>query len=295
MKKIVLILCLFFVLTKSQAREFLSDSISFLALGDSYTIGHSVDSTERWPVQLLDSLRINGKEVTDLEIRAVTGWSTSVLLSNLRNNPIDKKYSDVSLLIGVNNFYQGIDESIYIDEFNILLDSAISYCSRGDSGVFVVSIPDYGYTPFGSTNQAAISAQTDRYNFIGDSIATARNIEFINITDISRRWTSDPDLVAVDQLHPSGKQYLLWVNRILGGITTSIQSRVVKDPSFIRKVGQVFLFKKSGVVRVISSDGKRLFRKKVREGEELRLSKYRGKILDFRYRGGQGVGVITYQ
>ena len=201
--------------------QFDRSPISFLALGDSYTIGESVQESARWPNQLGDSLQIRGKSVDTVAIRARTGWSTSALLASLTTDPIKRNYNLVSLLIGVNNFYQGRPESLYLKEFPQLLDSALKYCGQDTSGVFVVSIPDYGYTPFGQGNQAMVSALTDRYNFIADSICKEYGIPFYNITPISRRGINEPELVAPDNLHPSGKQYSEWVASFFKGESTT--------------------------------------------------------------------------
>jgi len=265
-----------------EAKEFTADTISFLALGDSYTIGQSVDSTLRWPVQLGDSLKSKGKTVDGFQIRAVTGWTTTSLLNSLTSDQITNSYSSVALLIGVNNFFQGRPESIYIVDFQQLLDSAIQYCTAGKEGVFVVSIPDYGYTPYGEPNQTSISMQTDRYNFIGDSISVANGIEFINITDISRQWTSDPELAAQDRLHPSGKQYSLWVNRILQNTVESTATRSALSVPFpAKKVGgNLWRFERVLTVNVLSWNGQVLYQKGVVKGEVIDLSGINGSILN---------------
>ena len=257
------------------------DTVSMLALGDSYTIGQSVDSIDRWPVQLIDTLQLKGRVIHEFEIRAVTGWTTSALLLSLKNKIIKPRYNIVSLLIGVNNYYQGLPEAIYIKEFQELLDSATGYCTLGKKGVFAVSIPDYGYTPFGENDQYRISKLTDRYNFIGDSISQANGIEFINITDISRTWTTNADLVATDQLHPSGKQYSLWVSRMLNNnfltSKTRLDYRTVIPARQLSK--RVWIFNQTLQLNIFTLNGQLVFRKTVNNGEVVDLTKIKGNIM----------------
>jgi acyl-CoA thioesterase-1 len=279
--KIKLLLILSICSLVSNAKDFPEDSISMLALGDSYTIGQSVDSLDRWPVQLVDSLQSKGRVIDHLEIRAVTGWTTTSLLNSLKNDVIDRDFNVVSLLIGVNNYYQGRPESLYIVEFQELLDSAVRYCALGKKGVFVVSIPDYGYTPFGESNQEQISALTDRYNFIGDSISKANDIEFINITDLSRMWTTDPSLVATDQLHPSGKQYTSWVTRVLSNSVQSLKPNII-DPGKIPATqisGGVWEFSQSAQVEIYYWNGQLSLKKQVNRGEVMDFTKEKGSVM----------------
>ena len=193
----------------------IKEKVKFLALGDSYTIGESVDVKDRWPIQLITSLRKLGLDCTDAEIIATTGWRTD----NLKHAIIDANpphdYTLVSLLIGVNNQYQGKSVDDYAPEFEELLNTAIKLAGGIKSHVFVVSIPDYGYTPFGKSKQASISHAIDAFNAMNKSITEKMGIKYFNITEISRNGLAQPDLVANDGLHPSGKMYSLWVDRML--------------------------------------------------------------------------------
>lgn len=189
--------------------------IRFLALGDSYTIGESVAELQRWPVQLINALKSRGYTSQNPKIIAVTGWRADDLQNGLDNSSLTQDYNLVSLLIGVNNQFQGKPLSEYQGQFEVLLDRAIRYAGGDKSKVFVVSIPDYGYTPFGMENQSEISGQIDAFNAVNKSIAEKKAVTYIDITDISRRGLKDRSLVADDGLHPSGKMYALWVERIL--------------------------------------------------------------------------------
>ena len=186
-----------------------------LSLGDSYTIGESVCETCRFPEQLKDSL-INNTENTafNLKVVATTGWTTTNLLNGISNENLPNNYDLVTLLIGVNNQYQGKDFSIYETEFPELVDLAITKAKGDKNRVIVVSIPDYAYTPFGKGN-TTISSEIDTYNAFAENYCNANNITFVNITDITRNGLEDTDLVASDGLHPSEKAYSLFVERLL--------------------------------------------------------------------------------
>ena len=186
-----------------------------LSLGDSYTIGESVCETCRFPEQLKDSL-INNTENTafNLEVVATTGWTTTNLLNGISNENLPNNYDLVTLLIGVNNQYQGKDFSIYETEFPELVDIAITKAKGDKNRVIVVSIPDYAYTSFGNGN-TTISSEIDAYNAFAENYCNANNITFVNITDITRNGLEDTDLVASDGLHPSEKAYSLFVERLL--------------------------------------------------------------------------------
>lgn len=216
MTKYILLLFLFSNCAVGQSLV-LEKQVNFLALGDSYTIGESVAENERWPVQLINRLR-KEKDLTceDPRIIATTGWRTDQLKSAIAaaNLPTNH-YNLVGLLIGVNNQYQHKSVESYAPEFEELLNTAIALAGGNKSRVFVVSIPDYGYTPFGKPNQEKISRELDAYNAMNKSIAEKLNVIYFNITDISRKGLAEPELVAGDGLHPSGKMYSAWVELIM--------------------------------------------------------------------------------
>ncbi len=189
-------------------------SLYFLALGDSYTIGEAVTEEERWPVQLAQLLRQKGYDIQQPEIIATTGWRTDQLKEAVEKGTQRSEYDLVSLLIGVNNQYQGKSVESYRPEFEALLLKAIGLAGGKKERVFVVSIPDYGYTPFGREKQASISAAIDMYNAANREITEKYGVRYIYITDLTRKGLDDPSLVASDGLHPSGKMYALWAERI---------------------------------------------------------------------------------
>ena len=190
----------------SQSKE--SNSYSYLALGDSYTIGESVKESERWPVQLYKSLK---NKISYPTIIAKSGWTTDQLIDTLNNSNL-KQYDIVSLLIGVNNQFRGYSIDNYKVEFENLLAKTIRY-SNNKKNVFVLSIPDYGVTPFGqSRGKEKIYNEINAYNDINRIISEKYNVMYFNITDISRRAENDLTLLANDKLHPSEKMYAEWVN-----------------------------------------------------------------------------------
>jgi lysophospholipase L1-like esterase len=225
----VLFPLLFLLSSQIMAQLIIEDKVKFLALGDSYTIGESVVATERWPVQLMDSLNAQGLEFVDLKIIAVTGWRTDNLKEAIHDAKIKGEYTLVSLLIGVNNYYQGKSVESYKPEFEELLRTAIRIAGGVTSRVFVLSVPDYGYTPFGKNNQETISKGIDAFNAANQSITQQLGVKYINITDISRRGLSEPDLVAFDGLHPSGKMYAEWVQKIISEAKLKFSKDIVDE------------------------------------------------------------------
>ena len=189
--------------------------VRFLALGDSYTIGESVAEHQRWPVQLAEALRAKGYYCAAPEIIAVTGWRTDQLRTAIVDKNLEQDYDLVFLLIGVNNQYQGRSIKEYENEFSELLALAIRHARQSPSHVMVLSIPDYGYTPFGKERQNEISRQIDAFNSVNKRIAQQKGTTYVDITAISRKAFRDPALVAEDGLHPSGKMYGMWVTEIL--------------------------------------------------------------------------------
>lgn len=186
-----------------------------LALGDSYTIGESVDISERWPHQFIDELRKFGADADVPDYIATTGWTTADLLEGIAGSlNLEKDYNLVSILIGVNNQYQGLDISIYEPELRNIIDRALEITEQDTSKLFILSIPDYAYTQFGK-GDSIISKEIDAYNEINRGVALEYGITRIDITPISRRGLDDPVLVAGDGLHPSGAQYGEWVKKII--------------------------------------------------------------------------------
>jgi len=192
-----------------------SNSFTYLALGDSYTIGESVAVQERYPVQLADSLEKAGVNISELKIIAKTGWTTDELSLGIDSASTLEKYDMVSLLIGVNNQYRGRDIENYRTEFNQLLNRAIEFAGNEKQKVIVISIPDWGVTPFAASRDTAqIAREIDNFNAVNYEESKKAGVHYINITPISRQAKNDSSLLAADGLHPSGKMYDLWVKEI---------------------------------------------------------------------------------
>lgn len=218
----IAVFTLFFSQLSTSQSKSKNDTLSYLALGDSYTIGESVKPKYRWPNQLKNALDTTDFKIKTPRIIAKTGWRTDDMLNNAKKQLNDSIFDIVSLLIGVNNEYQGKSPKSFENEFEECLNYAINKSKHGKKGVFVLSIPDYGYTPFGEKKQITISKRIDAYNENCKSISEEYEVVFINITDISRRVKENKSLVAHDNLHPSAEQYRLWVERAVDEVVQMI-------------------------------------------------------------------------
>jgi len=190
----------------------------YLALGDSYTVGESVSQQQSFPFQLVAKLNSRGKNFLPAKVIARTGWTTADLQKGVTAANVQRKYDFVSLAIGVNNQYQGLSKSAYRTQFRALLKQAITFANGKPSHVGVISIPDWGQTPYGKKsgrNLANVSAEIDAFNVINKAECDAVGASYTNITPVSRTVTKDPALVAADGLHYSAKMYAIWVNAII--------------------------------------------------------------------------------
>jgi lysophospholipase L1-like esterase len=191
----------------------LDRGISFLALGDSYTIGQSVDSNKRWPVLLAKELTRKGYNPVALHIIARTGWTTSDLTKAIEEENPEGPFNLISLLIGVNNQYRNQSPDTYRLEFRELLQQAIGFAGNKPEYVLVVSIPDYSVTPFAERmDTAKIAREIDLFNDINKEETLEAGIAYVNVTPISRAAKYNPVLIAEDGLHPSGIMYAQWVD-----------------------------------------------------------------------------------
>jgi lysophospholipase L1-like esterase len=207
--------CVVMMLTTAHAA---ASDLRYLALGDSYTIGESVAAERRWPMQLVRELRAHGVAVADPVVVARTGWTTDELSAALDQTRLDPPYDLVSLLIGVNNQYRGRDVEEYRGEFVALLERAIGYAGGHAARVVVLSIPDWGVTPFGARSgrdPAQIAQALDAYNAVAREESRRRHVAWVDITGISRRPDVAATLVADDGLHPSAAQYERWMRHAL--------------------------------------------------------------------------------
>jgi lysophospholipase L1-like esterase len=187
---------------------------SYLALGDSYTIGEQVPFYDNFPNQTVQLLRAHfgqEKQFASAEIIAKTGWTTDELLSQMSQTNFLPQYDVVSLLIGVNNQYRGYSLEVYKTEFTALLNKAIAFSGGNNNRVFVLSIPDWGVTPFAADKDASkIATEIDAFNLACKEITEHHGSIFIDITTSQRVDGANADFLAEDKLHPSGKEYGKW-------------------------------------------------------------------------------------
>ena len=188
--------------------------LSLLALGDSYTIGEGVNEDERWPNQFVQEAYENGIDFLSPRIIAETGWKTYDLINAIESSNFEKKYDYVSLLIGVNNQFN----SRSINEFENDLDKLlvkIKNLKKKDGSVIIISIPDWGSSPYGiGYDRNEISNEINLFNNSLKKFANINGLKYVDVTEISRRAINEPNLIAIDNLHPSGIMYLEWAKKI---------------------------------------------------------------------------------
>ncbi|MCX7042411.1 MAG: SGNH/GDSL hydrolase family protein [Gammaproteobacteria bacterium] len=194
--------------------------MTFLALGDSYTIGEGVNPDDRWPMQLAAAFRARGLAIAHPHIIAKSGWSTDELLAaideEVAQGKLDPPYAFTSLQIGVNNQYRGRSVEDFRAEFCVLLDLALAFAGGEPTHVLVLSIPDWGVTPFAQSagrDRDQVAREIDAYNAAAESASRSRGVHWVDITDLTRHPDHSHWLVA-DGLHPSAEMYRLWVERI---------------------------------------------------------------------------------
>ena len=191
-------------------------ALRYLALGDSYTIGEGVPASGRWPVQLADALRAGGVALASPRIIARTGWTTDELSAAIDAGEPSGEYDFVSLLVGVNNQYRGRAVEQFAREFASLLQRASGFAGGREDRVLVLSIPDWGVTPFAAgRDRQAIAAAIDAHNGAVRSACERRGVAFVDITPVSRLHGAEPAMLADDGLHPSAAMYALWTARAL--------------------------------------------------------------------------------
>lgn len=188
---------------------------SYLALGDSYTIGEAVLLSESFPYQTVQLLRQQGRSFAAPEVIAKTGWTTDELSAAIAQHTFLEKYDFVSLLIGVNNQYRGRSVEEFEKEFAGLLAKAISFAGNNSAHVFVLSIPDWGVTPFAKDrDQQKIAEEIDQYNAVCKAVSANHHVTFLDITTAQRADANEEEMVAGDGLHPGKKEYFKWAEKL---------------------------------------------------------------------------------
>lgn len=186
-------------------------SLRFLALGDSYTVGEGVVGEETWPAILAGLLRSDGLGVAALQVVAATGWTTDELAAALTAAAPRGPFDLVSLLIGVNNQYRGLSLDDYRTGFHALLERAIRLAGGDPARVIVLSIPDWGATPFAAgRDRAAIAREIDAFNQSNREEADATGARYVDVTALSRELSGEHGMLTDDALHPSAAQYRRW-------------------------------------------------------------------------------------
>ncbi|HRH61001.1 MAG TPA: SGNH/GDSL hydrolase family protein [Chitinophagaceae bacterium] len=188
---------------------------SYLALGDSYTIGEGVPLHESFPYQTVQLLRKKKLHFHAPEIVAKTGWTTSELAEHILHTKLNEHYDFVTLLIGVNNQYRGLAVDDYKNDFEFLLRKAIHFADEKKNHVIVLSVPDWGVTPFAKgRNAATIAGEINNYNEVNNEIASKYKVHYINITPETRKAKDDASLLTADKLHYSGKEHAVWAKLV---------------------------------------------------------------------------------
>jgi lysophospholipase L1-like esterase len=199
---------------------------SYLALGDSYTIGESVPEADRWGVQLAGMLRDMGLDVGNPTTIATTGWTTAELAQALAAAQLPPAFDLVSLLIGVNNQYRGQDPERYRQEFRHLLTAATRLAHQDPARVLVLSIPDWGLTPFACDRDSQqVGREIDAFNAIAREETQKAGAAFIDITPLSRRLGAERAYLAHDGLHYSGQMHAEWARLALPAARQSLSRR----------------------------------------------------------------------
>ena len=192
--------------------------MKYLALGDSYTIGEGVPRDGRWPELMARALRAEGIALEDPRIIAKTGWTTDELATAIDCEEPLGRLDFATLLIGVNNQYRGRSVAEYRGEFAELLRRTIRF-TGGDAGrVMVLSIPDWGVTPFARAEKrdpAQVAAEIDAFNAAARQVAEQHGVAFVDITGTSRECGGEDAMLVADKLHPSAAMHASWADAAL--------------------------------------------------------------------------------
>ncbi len=214
-KPIIVSCAVLFVTACADAKMKTQSMYTYLALGDSYTIGEKVATEDNFPNQTVANLRRSGLEIADPDIIATTGWTTDELAAAIKDRNITDTFSIVTLLIGVNNQYRGRDTENFKEEYTDLLEQAIKFAGGNPDRVFVLSIPDWGVTPFAEgKDRDAIAKEIDAYNKVKRSVTSAHKCSYLEITESTRIHGTQPEYLVDDKLHYSAKEYTVWAKHL---------------------------------------------------------------------------------
>ena len=224
-RQVMIIFFCICIFTSSKHRIKLpTKTYTYLALGDSYTIGESVPAKENFPNQTVQLLQKAGFNFQSPEIIAKTGWTTDELQESINKHHFLTSYDFVTLLIGVNNQYRGRTSEEYKPEFESLLKQAIKFAGNNSNHVIILSIPDWGVTPYAEgRDRKKIANEIDAYNVVNKIIAGKYKVHYIDITAGTRKAANDPALLTNDGLHPSGKEYVRWAVKLAAIIQNELK------------------------------------------------------------------------
>ena len=193
-----------------------------LCLGDSYTIGEGVPAADRWPVRVADALGADGITVAPPEIVAVTGWTMADLAGGIASAALAPPYDAVTLLIGVNDQYDGTSAERLRAPYRALLGTATRLAGGDARRVVAVSVPDWGPTTFGAADPrgpAGIAPEIDALNTMEQAEACAAGVAWADVTALSR---SQGERTVADGLHPDAEAYRTWTERIAPAVRAAL-------------------------------------------------------------------------
>ncbi len=180
---------------------------------------------ERWPHHVVTRLRAQGVRIADPEYIARTAWTTDELSDGVKSARPRGPYKLVTLQIGVNDQYRARSLSEFAVEFEPVLRRAVALSGGKPTRVVVVSIPDWGATPFAKgSDGAAITRSIEEYNEHARTLVEARQARWVDVTTTSRRMQADPALVVSDGLHPSGEMYRQWAELIVPAALSALKA-----------------------------------------------------------------------
>jgi lysophospholipase L1-like esterase len=189
--------------------------VSYLALGDSYTFSTNIKYDQNYPGQLVAKLRDQGLDIGHPVFIAYPGWTSADLCKAVNRKNLQDTFTFVTLLIGANNQFRGLDLDSYRQQFGALLGKAISYVNGHAARVFVLSTPDWRASPFvGGRDRLQVAQTVVTYNTIIKEMALGNKCTYVDISEILQERAHDTSLFMSDCIHPSPKGYGLWVARL---------------------------------------------------------------------------------
>lgn len=212
MKAVAVLLWLFFIMSaKGEKPDRQTERVRYVVIGDSYSIGEGASPNESWPAVLTRHLNAQGLHIDLVANPSRTGWTTRDAIALELPIFLTSEPNFATLLIGVNDWVQGIDEMTFRKNFVFLLDQMLSVLPN-KKRLLVVTIPDFGVTPTGSRYARGrdISKGISRFNEVVTEEAKNRGLTTVDVFPLSKKMGEDESLVAPDGLHPSAKEYAEW-------------------------------------------------------------------------------------